>query len=168
MNRMTSKTTHYSLIAKLFHWFTILIFAYGIAKQVDDISDLHDRALLIFEMQFALIFLVIIGVRYLYMTKTQKSALPADAPQWQKWLSAAVHKAIYSALAAIALTGLAIGALFYMGLTEGLIISAVTGLHIICVSAAYYLIGLHILAAIYHAFKKDGVWRAMVPYFFKE
>ncbi|MGB1441331.1 MAG: cytochrome b/b6 domain-containing protein [Candidatus Puniceispirillaceae bacterium] len=153
---MASTNKHYSILAKSFHWFTVIIFAYGITKQVNEISDLHSRALLKFEMQFALIFLALILFRYIYMSKTQISALQKEAPKWQIWISA------------IALTGLTIGQLFYMGFTEGMIIGVVTELHGISVSISYFLIALHIVAAIYHRLKKDGVWSAMVPYLFKE
>ena len=165
---MASTNKHYSILAKSFHWFTVIIFAYGITKQVNEISDLHSRALLKFEMQFALIFLALILFRYIYMSKTQISALPKEAPKWQIWISTIVHKAMYIALSAIALTGLTIGQLFYMGFTEGMIIGVVTELHGISVSISYFLIALHIVAAIYHRLKKDGVWSAMVPYLFKE
>jgi cytochrome b561 len=35
--------------------------------------------------------------------------------------------------------------------------------HELAVSIIYWLIGIHILAAIYHRLKKDGVWSSMVP-----
>lgn len=102
------------------------------------------------------------------MSKTQISALQKEAPKWQIWISAIAHKAMYVALSAIALTGLTIGQLFYMGFTEGMIIGVVTELPGISVSISYFLIALHIVAATYHRLKKDGVWSAMVPYLFKE
>ena len=34
----------YSKIAKLFHWGFVILFVYGVAKQVDDISQLEDTA----------------------------------------------------------------------------------------------------------------------------
>ena len=170
MTRKTMKTNHqhYSILAKWFHWFVVLVFAYGIAKQVDNISDLNDRSLLIFEVQFALVFLLLLALRYVYMTKTQTSALPNDAPLWQKTVSTYAHKAMYLALSAIALTGLFIALLFYMGFRDGFLISAVTEVHGMSVSISYYLIALHIAASIYHRLKRDGVWSAMVPYIFKE
>lgn len=165
---MDTPQAQYSLIAKAFHWGVMAIFAYGIAKQVDDVSDLQDRALLIFELQFALVFLVILGLRYVYMTKTQSTALPADTPAWQKYAAHYVHKAMYLSLAGIAVTGLMIGLFFYLGFQQGLVIHLLAELHGITVSAAYYLIALHVLASIYHRLKKDGVWSAMVPFVFTE
>ena len=52
-------TKRYSPLAKVLHWGFILLFAYGIFKQVDDISQLEDKAFLRFEVLFALAFLLI-------------------------------------------------------------------------------------------------------------
>jgi len=32
------------------------------------------------------------------------------------------------------------------------------------VTSTYWLVAIHILAAIFHRFKNDGVWSAMVPF----
>ena len=47
------------------------------------------------------------------------------------------------------------------------VIDLLTGLHTLVVNALYWLIGIHIIAAIYHRLRKDNVWSSMVP-FFKE
>jgi cytochrome b561 len=39
-----------------------------------------------------------------------------------------------------------------------------TVIHSFVVNALYWLIGIHIVAAIYHRLKKDGVWSSMVPF----
>ena len=78
-----------------------------------------------------------------------------------------VHLGMYASLATIPITGLAIGGLFAIGFKSGLISDFVIELHGFVVSASYLLIAIHIIAAIYHRFKGDGVWTAMVP-FWKE
>ena len=50
----------YSKIAKLFHWGFVLLFVYGVAKQVDDINQLDDQAFFRFEIIFAVTFLFLI------------------------------------------------------------------------------------------------------------
>ena len=65
---MAMKT--YGPIARKFHWGFIGIFLYGIIKQVDDISQLEDSALLRFEVLFVLVFLTVLAGRFIYMTKT--------------------------------------------------------------------------------------------------
>ena len=68
----------YSLVAKTFHWSFVLIFFYGIYKQVDDIQQLEDLSLLKFEILFASIFLLLLFIRFIYMAKTQTSSLPEN------------------------------------------------------------------------------------------
>ena len=46
---MNSHTT----LAKFIHWTFTLLYAYGIFKQVDDLTQLEDASLLNFEIMFA-------------------------------------------------------------------------------------------------------------------
>ena len=39
----------YSVLGKLFHWGFVAIFAYGIYKQVDNISELADGAVFLYD-----------------------------------------------------------------------------------------------------------------------
>ncbi len=43
----------HTFIGKTFHWCFIILYAYGIFKQIDDNSQLEDRGLLVFEVAFA-------------------------------------------------------------------------------------------------------------------
>ena len=74
-----------------------------------------------------------------------------------------IDKNDYSTIISLILIGL----LFWLGLKEGLLINLVVEAHELSVSIIYWLIGLHILAAVYHRLKNDGVWSSMVP-FWKE
>ena len=74
----------FSLTAKIFHWSFVILFAYGISKQIDNINQLEDLALLKFEIAFAFLFILFLVVRFFYMTKTQKSSLPQNTPKIQK------------------------------------------------------------------------------------
>ena len=47
--------TH-TLLARFIHWTFIPLYAYGILKQLDDLSQLEDRGLLLFETAFALVW----------------------------------------------------------------------------------------------------------------
>ena len=154
----------YSLIAKIFHWSFVLIFAYGIYKQVDDIQQLEDLSLLKFEILFASIFLLLLFIRFVYMAKTQTSSLPEKTHIIQKVAAKIVHLGIYTSMASIAVTGLIIGGLYYAGLNQGIIMEGIVEIHVFSVTASYWFIGVHVSAAIYHRFKKDGVWNSMVPF----
>ncbi len=56
-------------LAKFMHWGFIVLYTYGILKQIEDLSQLENLSLLIFEVIFAILFLAIVLVRYFYMKK---------------------------------------------------------------------------------------------------
>lgn len=149
------------------HWGFVLLFIYGLLKQIDELNQLKDEALLKFEVIFAVIFILLLLIRFIYMKTTQKTSLPQSTPRSQVIAAKVVHSGMYICLALIPLTGLLIGLLFWLGLEDGFLINLVVGSHELVVSLIYWLIGFHILAASYHRLKKDGVWSSMVP-FFKE
>jgi len=159
----TAPVVHYSILGKLFHWGFVAIFAYGIYKQVDNISQLADGTLLRFEVIFAALFLILLGARFFYMSRMQSSALPENTHAVQKLGAKVVHFGMYVAMGLIAASGLIIGALYTLFGPEGLLISVALFIHEVSVTASYWLIGLHIAAALYHRFLRDGVWSAMVP-----
>ena len=98
------------------------------------------------------------------MKTTQQSSLPESTPKPQIMAAKIVHSAMYTCLALIPFTGLLIGLLFWLGLKDGLLINLVVGAHELSVSIIYWLIGLHVLAAVYHRLMNDGVWSSMVPF----
>ena len=151
----------YTLTAKIFHWSFVILFAYGISKQIDNIDQLEDLALLKFEIGFAFLFILFLVARFVYMKRTQKSSLPPDTPMVQKALAKAVHYGMYIGMISIALSGLVVGCLYWLGLKSGIIIETIIGWHEVSVSIVYWLVGLHLIGAIYHRFKNDGVWESM-------
>ena len=153
----------YTLTAKIFHWSFVVLFAYGISKQIDNINQLEDLALLKFEIAFALLFILFLMARFVYMNRTQKSSLPPDTPAVQRAMAKAVHFGMYIGMVSIALSGLVIGCLYWLGLKSGIIIETIIGWHEVSVSIVYWLVGLHLIGAIYHRFKNDGVWESMTP-----
>ena len=166
MNLKKNKS-NYSTLAKIFHWGYVIFFAYGVAKQVDNLSQLEDSFFFRFEITFALIFLTLLIIRFVYMTKTQKTSLPIDTPKSQKIVAKIVHLGMYVLLASVAISGLIIGLLFWLGFKNDFFIEIVISIHEFIVNLLYWFIGIHIFAATYHRLKKDGVWSSMVP-FFKE
>ena len=98
------------------------------------------------------------------MTKTQKTALPDNTPKIQRFAAKIVHFSMYVSLAGIALSGLAIGYLFSIGLKDGFFVDLIVAIHEFLVSTIYWLISVHVIAAIFHRFKRDGVWNSMVPF----
>ena len=153
----------YNLTAKIFHWSFVILFAYGISKQINNINQLEDLTLLKFEIAFALLFILFLVARFVYMKRTQKSSLPPDTPRLQRVIAKAVHYGMYIGMISIAFSGLVIGCLYWFGLKSGVIIETLIGWHELSVSIVYWLVGLHLIGAIYHLLKNDGVWQSMVP-----
>ena len=57
-------------LARFIHWSFSILYAYGIFKQVGDLSELENPTLLNFEIIFAVVFLAIVFIRYFYMKDT--------------------------------------------------------------------------------------------------
>ena len=163
MNNQKNKK-QYSLLAKFWHWGFVLLFIYGIAKQEDEIEQLEDQFFFQFEIVFALLFLFLLAIRFVYMSKTQETSLPDDTSKIQKIAARTVHLGMYTTLAGTAITGLLIGLFYWLGFKEGLFIDFLTAIHSLIVNTVYWLIAIHIVAAVYHRLKKDGVWNSMVPF----
>jgi cytochrome b561 len=70
---------------------------------------------------------------------------------------------MYVLLATIALSGILIGGIYWIGIKDGLLIMGIIAVHELAVTTSYWLIGLHVAAAVFHRFKNDGVWNSMVP-----
>ena len=155
--------TNYTLTARIFHWSFLILFVYGVFKKIENINQLEDLALLKFEITFALLFILFLVARFVYMKRTQKSSLPPNTPRAQKFLAKAVHYGMYIGMITIAVSGLIIGFLYWLGLKSGIIIETIISWHEVSVSTVYWLVGLHLLGAIYHRVKNDGVWESMVP-----
>ena len=154
----------YSKIAKTIHWTFILLYAYGIFKQVDDISQLEDDGLLIFEVIFASTFLLIVIFRYFYMRNhgtMHASEVPVHPVH--KYIARSVHLSMYICLILLPLSGLAIAFLFKQGIVDGPLQNIAIGIHEFSATSSYILIGIHISAAIYSRIKGEGVWSSMVP-----
>ncbi|WP_150525950.1 cytochrome b [Roseibium sediminis] len=152
-------------VAKFFHWSFPVLFGFGIFKALDNVGQLADQALLHFEMGFAMFFLAFLVARFAFMRRTQSTSLPDGTPRHIKISANAVHLAMYTSLAAIAISGIAIGGLYEHGFASGAAMTAAIALHEFSIAASYILIGLHIAAALYHRIKRDGIWNAMVPVF---
>ena len=152
------------MLAKVVHWSFVILYAYGIFKQLDDLDQLHDQKLLVFEVAFASAFLIIVLVRYFYMSRFETFLGAREpVPRAHKYLAKTVHLSMYACLALLPLTGLAIAGLFTRGVEDGFLMEMALGLHGFAADLSYALIAIHIAAAIYSRLKGEGVWTSMVP-----
>tara|TARA_B100000902_G_C27299151_1_gene911765 strand:- start:1465 stop:2031 length:567 start_codon:yes stop_codon:yes gene_type:complete len=152
--------TH-TFLAKLIHWTFIPLYAYGIFKQVDDLSQLEDASLLSFEILFATVFLIIVLLRYFYMKDTPVLlGAHEDVHKGHLLIAKIVHKLIYFSLIMLPTTGLLIA--FLVSRDTGGIEIAVS-IHELSADLSYVVIALHVGATLYSRFKGEGLWNAMVP-----
>ena len=158
-------------LARFIHWTFIPLYVYGIVKQVNDISELENSELLIFEVIFATVFLLIVILRFTYMRRF-KTFQGAEEPIHivHYYFARIVHRAMYACLILLPLTGLIIAGLYNQGYTvnatpdeEQTILDFVLDLHGAAADLSYVLIAIHISAAIYSRIKGEGVWSSMVP-----
>ena len=162
-------------LAKFIHWSFVGLYLYGIVKQVDDLSSLEDSQLLWFEVGFATLFLVIVLARYSYMRRfetLQGATVPVHIVH--RRFARAVHIAMYLCLIMLPVTGLMIAGLYSQGYRDATpdesqtVMDVVLDLHGFAADLSYFLIILHISAAIYSRIKGEGVWSSMVPVLNKE
>ena len=168
--------TSHTRLAKFIHWSFVGLYIYGIFKQVDDLSSLEDSKLLWFEVGFATLFLVIVLARYFYMRRfetLQGATVPVHIVH--KRFARLVHVSMYICLIMLPVTGLMIAGLYSQGYTVNAtpdepqtIIDIVLDVHGAAADLSYFLIILHISAAIYSRIKGEGVWSSMVPVLNKE
>tara|TARA_B100001989_G_C24469779_1_gene428578 strand:+ start:89 stop:673 length:585 start_codon:yes stop_codon:yes gene_type:complete len=151
-------------LAKIIHWGFIILYTYGILKQIDELSQLEDTGLLIFEVIFASVFLLIVLIRYFYMSRFETFlGAHEPVPSMHKFLAKTIHSSMYLCLVLLPITGLIIAGLFAQGIKDGPLIDTVVGLHGFSADLSYLLIAIHVVAALYSRIKGEGVWSSMVP-----
>ena len=148
-------------LAKTIHWTFSILYAYGIFKQVEDLEELEDASLLNFEIFFAIVFLVIVMLRFFYM-KDAKTLLGAheEMHKGHLFIAKATHRLVYFSLIMLPTTGLLIAGILNAGLPG---MTVAIALHELSAFLSYITIGIHIAASLYSRYKGEGVWNAMVP-----
>ena len=148
-------------LAKFIHWSFSILYAYGIFKQVGDLSELENPTLLNFEIIFAVAFLAIVFIRYFYMKDTD-TLLGANVEirKGHLFIAKSVHRLVYFTLVMLPLTGLLIAGLFSIGAGG---IELAIGLHEFSAFLSYALIAVHVGASFYSKLKGEGIWNAMTP-----
>ena len=159
---MMAKTHTFS--AKTLHWGFIILYSYGIFKQIDDISELEDSGLLVFEVVFASLFLIIVLMRYFYMRRFETFLGASEPiPVAHKFLAKSIHTIMYLCLVTLPLSGLLIAGLYAQGIEDGPMQDLAITSHEFSADLSYILIAIHIGAALYSRIKGEGVWTSMVP-----
>ena len=150
-------------LAKFIHWTFTVLYAYGIFKQVDELEELEDVSLLNFEIFFAIVFLIIVLLRYFYM-KDVKTLLGAheEMHKGHLFIAKATHRLVYFSLIMLPTTGFLIAGMLAVDIPG---MQAAIALHEFSAFLSYVTIALHVGASLYSRYKGEGIWNAMVPVF---
>ena len=162
---MPDPVVPHSSTGKALHWGFIVVFIYALTKQLDEVEELEDSALLHNEMVFAtVVFLVLLLVRFFYMRATRPTALPAKHAAYRT-TPGPVRSSVYvrRACADSGERSVHRWVCTRRASKSGLAMDAALLAHEIAVNGTYTLMVGHIAAAIYHRRKADGIWNAMVP-----
>ena len=161
---MGQETVQHSLLGKFLHWFFVLLFGYGVFSKIENKEQLNELGLLISEMFFAMAFLLLIMFRFIYTKRRCKPALPSETSKIQTIAEKFVHMSMYFVFTGIAISGLGIGTLFWLGNKDGLLIETIIWVHELLLSTTLWLISIYIFAAIYHRTQHDSIWSSMVAF----
>ena len=140
------ENTHTPL-AKFIHWTFTILYAYGIFKQVEDLEELDDVSLLNFEIFFAVVFLIIVLLRFFYM-KDVKTLLSANEEMHKGHLFIAklTHRLVYFSLIMLPTTGLLIAGILAADIPGMQVAIAV---HELSAFLSYVTIAIHVLSLIH-------------------
>jgi len=123
------------------------------------------------------IILILLIIRIYLRRKHGAAALPAAMPSWQRIAATATHHGFYVLLAIVIATGIftainATTAINWLGLFDIALLGntseeqfqSVRIFHELATKALIALIVIHILAAIYHLFLRDGITSSMLKF----
>ena len=177
---MSVKNTEreYGIVSKSWHWLTlvIVIALLVIASKSEDLPRGEEKLqLVLLHASFGLLLLFVLAARLLWRWSNVTPARLPHIPTWQHVASRAVHYGLYIVLIAQALVGMARFAtagykvpffgLFEVGfpMNKDESMNELMGtLHEILPIILLVLLGLHVLAALYHHFSlKDDTLRRM-------
>lgn len=171
-------TTHYRFSQKLIHWLMALLIMLDlvVARKFGGDMELWDRLeSRIDHASLNIIVMCLFLIRIYLRAKHGAPHAPATMAGWQTTLSKVTHSAIYLCMALLFITGLAtainatdsipvFGALdITLGNTDESFFLFVRQFHEISTQVIMGLIGLHVIAAIYHqVFLRDQIMSRML------
>ena len=173
-----SVTAHYSATAKTLHWlvFALIAFVGAVGLLFDEMSRGSKDIWLNIHAIIGLLILALVFVRLAWRWQNPAPPLPQGTDQITRITSSVVHGLLYVMMIALPLIGAV--AYFYRGrsLNFGLfqlglpivadraVSRPSTAIHETMAYVLFAIVGLHILAALWHHFiRKDGILRRMLP-----
>jgi cytochrome b561 len=152
----------HGLVARLLHWLTPLLLAYGFIRNGDVTGALTDPAAMSREIWFGVAVLVIFVPRFVWMHRFNGGAsrLPATAPRWERTASRLGHGTLYGAVVAIILTGFSIPLAQSTG--NAALVNAASGFHEFITNVGLAVLAVHVAAAVWHKLvRNDGIWESI-------
>lgn len=174
------KAERYGPLAITFHWITVvLVIGVGTLGLLHDSWPRRTQAFWInIHALFGLLLWVLVMVRFGWRLRRPPPALPADVGEFSSRLSSPVHGLLYALLFAIPILGIVTfiwhGRDFDFGFfqlnfgvrSNQAIFHPTEDIHGYLAYALFALVGIHVLAALWHHFiRHDGVLRRMWPNF---
>ena len=147
----------HSFTAKFLHWAFIAVFAFGVINQVDEVEELESPTLLAGEVIFAMIFLSLLLVRFLYMQSARAAMPQLDMSKNLILFARTVHFGNVRKSCVDWHNRVNDWRVILLRVKEGMVLEAILLLHEITFWISVNLMGLHIAGAIYHRLQEDGV-----------
>ena len=165
MDKPTHQAEPHGRVAKLIHWLTAGLLAYGYMTGVDDISEIADPARFQTEILFAVALGLAFLLRFVWMQGVNgHSRLPEKAPRWEHVLSRLAHYGIYAGVGLIVLSGLAIAYAYSTPSLGDWFLTAMVAAHEVSLAGTAVLLIAHVVGALWHKFvRKNGIWESMLP-----
>jgi cytochrome b561 len=170
----------YGSAAKLFHWLTValIIVQFTLGWTMPNIRrGQSPEGLVGLHLSFGTLILGVMVLRLGWRLAAGAPPAPAALPLWQRRAAGLVHGGLYALILGMTLSGwcnastrgwtIRVFGLFDLPplTAEGSTIGRAIGrLHGNIAWAVLALISLHVLAALYHALRRDGVMGRMVPW----
>lgn len=170
----------YDGVAKTLHWAVacLLVLQFPLAWTMPRIAPGRPPEVLVrFHLSIGLSILAVMLLRLVWRATHRPPPLPGDVPKWQRRMSGLVHAALYAVLLAAPIAGwawasargwpialfgaIAVPRLVAAGSSLG---PAAAAAHRVLGWTILALVGLHVLAALYHlAVRRDNVVARMLP-----
>jgi len=170
----------YTIAQKVVHWLMALLLlmdltvAQQFGGELQNAVRLENRE---GHVVVGTIILILLIIRIYLRRKHGAPALPASVPSWQRIAATATHHGFYVLLTVVVATGVftalnATTAINWLGIFDIALLGntseeqfqSVRIFHELATKALIALIVVHIVAAIYHLFLKDGITTSMLKF----
>ena len=176
----TEPPSAYHPVSKLFHWLIVVMLAieFIVGLLLHDMRrSITPATLMSFHMSFGMLILAVMALRLLWRFVYPAPSHEPGMTRWQELASSWTHYLLYLSVILLPLTGWLLASAFGWSVTifSLFTLPSIIAPHIVTQRLALYahvltaagvlaLIGLHMLAVLYHHFiRKDKVLHRMLP-----